>query len=453
MAAIDKNLYDGSSSSVLYTDRRDFYIKPNVVKELYPTVTPFLTFVSNFNTLTGLKDPQFKLFQHTNPWVRQYIAVNGAVTTAADNAEDAVTVSATYSVGLPSTFTAALKNLKCNVHASTTPLALGGKPTGNPLGTVVITTFTNTTTISVKNMTSASIDIPAYGFLEVIGTAYGEGSEAGTGWTDELKVVWNQCGIHRTPFQLTKVLMKAALRGESNEYVRTKIQKSQEHQVQKEREMMLSMSNIGTNLNQQVTTYHAADTFGDGGRTDADGNTIRSTFGCLSAIMQYGSTSTTDDDQNIFNITEASYTYNNFVDQTEKSFQFVSDGVTPIFCGAGFMSYWNKLSGVDGIATKSKWVVNLGDMKTGRLGFNYRELETPHGVYQLVPTPSLTKSVYNKSGFAPGKDDVFHAIYETPQYAQNIKTDNNPLYQKNEYISQEGIGLTNLPVHKMFQIG
>ena len=61
MSAISKNLYDGGSSSVLYTDRRDFYIKPNVVRELYPTVTPFLTFVSNFNTITGLKDPQFKM--------------------------------------------------------------------------------------------------------------------------------------------------------------------------------------------------------------------------------------------------------------------------------------------------------------------------------------------------------------------------------------------------------
>lgn len=456
MAAISKHLYEGSSTSVLYTDRRDFYIKPNVVREAYPIVTPFLTFVSNFNQLTGLKDPQFKMFQHSNPWVRQYIGMNdsGDVTCAADDAEDACTVSATYSTGLPSTFTAALKNLKCQVYASTTPSVAGGKPTGEPLGAVVITTFTNTTTISVKNLTNATITIPQYGFLEVIGTAYGEGSEAGTAWSDELKVVWNQCGIHRTPFQLTKILMQAALRGESDEYMRLKVQKAQEHQIQKEREMMFSTSNIGTNLNQQVTTYHAADTFGDGGVTDTDGNTIRSTYGVLSAMLDYGSTSTTDDDQNIFEINEASYEYSDFVDQTEKSFNYVSDGVTPLFCGAGFMSYWNKLSGPEGggIAGKSKWRVNLGDMKTGRLGFNYRELETPHGIYQLVITPSLTKSALNKYGFAPGKDDIFHAIYDRPTYAQNIKTDNNPLYQKNEYISQEGMGLTNLPVHKLFKI-
>ena len=33
MTAIAKNLYDGTSSSVLYTDRRNFYVKENMVKE------------------------------------------------------------------------------------------------------------------------------------------------------------------------------------------------------------------------------------------------------------------------------------------------------------------------------------------------------------------------------------------------------------------------------------
>ena len=44
---IEKNIYPGgSSSSIMYTDRRDFYIKPNVVKKRYPSVAPFLTAVS-----------------------------------------------------------------------------------------------------------------------------------------------------------------------------------------------------------------------------------------------------------------------------------------------------------------------------------------------------------------------------------------------------------------------
>lgn len=449
MAAIEKHLYSGSSSSVLYTDRRKFHINENVVKEQYPIVTPFLTFVSNFNQKTNLTDPQFKMFAHRNPWVRQYIGMNdsGDVTTAADNAEDAITISPTYAKGLPSTFTAALAGLKCNVHASTTPTAVGGKPTGESLGSVVITTFTNATTVSVKNLTGSAIVIPKYGFLEVVGSAFGEGSESPTGWADELLVQWNQCGIQRTSFQLTNVIMKSSLRGESDEYMRMKVQKAQEHQVQKERDMMFSSSSIGTNLD-------AGDTFADGARTDADGNTVRSTYGIFQAVLDYGVTDVSDDDQNIFSVAESNYDYADFVDDTEKSFEFVDDQVQPIFSGAGFMSYWSKMSGPEGngIAGNSKWRVTLSDMKKGRLGFNYRELETPHGMYQIVPTPSLTKSPYNKYGIAPGKDDIFHAVFEKPEYAQNIKTDNNPLYQKNEYVSQEGIGITNLPVHKMFKI-
>ena len=60
----EKNLYSGgSASTVLYTDRRDFYVQPQVVKTRYPNVAPFLTAVSNWGQRTGLKDPQYKLFQ------------------------------------------------------------------------------------------------------------------------------------------------------------------------------------------------------------------------------------------------------------------------------------------------------------------------------------------------------------------------------------------------------
>lgn len=51
-----------TASGVIYTDRRDFYIEPNVVKELWTDVSPFLTMVSNFRTKTGMKDPVFKMY-------------------------------------------------------------------------------------------------------------------------------------------------------------------------------------------------------------------------------------------------------------------------------------------------------------------------------------------------------------------------------------------------------
>ena len=66
-----KNL---GASGVLFTDRRDFYIDPQVVKELWTDVAPFTTVISNKET-RQTNDPIFKMFEHRNPWVKQSITL------------------------------------------------------------------------------------------------------------------------------------------------------------------------------------------------------------------------------------------------------------------------------------------------------------------------------------------------------------------------------------------
>ena len=68
--ATSKNLSAGGASGVLYTDRRDFYIDPQVTKELWTDVSPFTTVISNKET-RQTNDPVFKMFEHRNPWVKQ----------------------------------------------------------------------------------------------------------------------------------------------------------------------------------------------------------------------------------------------------------------------------------------------------------------------------------------------------------------------------------------------
>ena len=67
MAATEKLL---KGSGVLYTDRRDFYVSPQVVKELWTDVAPFTTVISNRES-RKVPDPIFKMFEHRNPWVKQ----------------------------------------------------------------------------------------------------------------------------------------------------------------------------------------------------------------------------------------------------------------------------------------------------------------------------------------------------------------------------------------------
>jgi len=450
MAAAEKNLYTGTSAStVMYTDRRDFYIQPNVVKENYPDVTPFLTASANWNQIMYPKDPQYKMFQYDSPWRKQYFQVTTGTTSAADNAEDTLAVVITNAVGMPATLGNYLVGKKLTVYPN-----VDGKPKGAPKGQVLCTTFTSTTSINVKNMGSSSITIANDDWLFIEGSGFGEGSYAANPSFDDIKVVWNQAGIHKTAFQLTKTLMEASLRGESKEYERLKRVYGQIHMVQKERDMLFSRSSIGTNLT-------GADTFADGARTDVDGNVVRSTYGIFSAIYDFGYTSATaptPEEQNIFDVNASSYSYTNWVDDSEKAFYFRPDGgVIPMWVSDQYLSYFNKIEGIGGkgFSATSKWSpgqIQFSDSKASKLGFSYRELESPHGTYQFIKLPVLTNSPMNGWAFTTDPAHVGHVVFRQPKYEQNIVTDNAPDFQKNQYFSDEGMWMTNLGHHKIFRI-
>ncbi len=86
MAATEKLL---KASGVLYTDRRNFYVDPQVTKELWTDVAPFTTMISN-QEQRNVPDPVFKMFEHRNPWVKQEFQNAGeTVTLAVDGTESA----------------------------------------------------------------------------------------------------------------------------------------------------------------------------------------------------------------------------------------------------------------------------------------------------------------------------------------------------------------------------
>ena len=99
MAAVTQNL--SPATTVMYTDRRDFYIKPDVVKVNYSVVTPFLTSVANWNQILYPKDPQYKMFEYQIPWIKQYFQVTTGTTVDVDNAVDTLAVTVTGAVGMP----------------------------------------------------------------------------------------------------------------------------------------------------------------------------------------------------------------------------------------------------------------------------------------------------------------------------------------------------------------
>lgn len=424
---------DLQASGVLYTDRRDFYIAPDVVKELWTDVAPFTTVLSNKET-RQVKDPMFKMFEHRNPWINQRFVNNGYTTALASGDSESNAISIDGIEGLASSADTSYLGLECEVwNSAETTLR----------GVVLITSVPSTSSIKVKNLTGSSIAFADNDVFVVVGNAHGEGTEAPEAWADELSVVYNSTQIFKTPVEITGTLQAAVLRGESDELARLRLQKSQEHKMQKERAFLFGHSAVGTNLG-------GSDTFSDGHRTDANSKKVRSTMGIVSAIAEYGASS--GDDQANFTITESSYTYSNFVDDMEKVFRYIPEtGVKLAFCGAGAMSYWSKIDGTNGIAGKSGWSPQLSPSDRDSLGFNYRMLETPHGMLKLIPTPVM-RGPYNKHMLVVSEENLFHALYRSPMYQTNIKTDNAYDGVKDQYMSDEGVGITLVESHKLFKI-
>lgn len=429
-----KNL---GASGVLYTDRRDFYIDPQVVKELWTDVSPFTTVISNRET-RQTNDPVFKMFEHRNPWVKQYFLNNGDTDNLDSDNTTETTVTVDGASNMAATADSSWIGLECEVWTD----GYGAKK-----AIVVVTSVTSGTVIGVKTIwtsTGADIALVDDDIFLVIGNAHGEGTNAPDAWADELQTVWNSTQIFKTPLEITGTLLQAALRGESSELARLREQKNQEHKMQKEKAFLFGARVGGTNLGNSGT-------FADGGLLDADGKKIRSTYGIVSALEAFGADS--GDDQSVFTASAASYTYASFVDDMEKIFQYVpTSGVKRAFCGAGALGYWSKLMGgsTNTISGKSSWTVNLSDMKRDALGFNYKVLETPHGMLQLIPTPAL-RGPYNGYMVVVDEDNLFHAQYRAPMYQTNIKSDNGYDGVKDQYFSDEGVGISLIESHNLIK--
>ena len=432
---------DLTGSGVLYTDRRDFYIDPQVVKELWTDVSPFTTVISN-NETRQTNDPVFKMFEHRNPWVKQKFQFADAVAIGdPDTGAESAEIQIDEITGLDSTVTDAWEGLVVEAWDSTETTRKA---------VLLLTDRVDAAGAKFKALWTS--DDGAYttsdnDICHVIGNAQGEGEESPEAWSDELQVVWNSCQIFKTPLEITGTLLQASLRGESSELARLRMQKNQEHKMQKEKAFLYGVR--GDSSGTGGTNLGGSESFDDFGRTGAGGGKVRTTYGIVSALNAYGAAS--GDDQSVYTIGD-SYKYGNFVDDMEKVFQYVpTSGVKRAFCGAGALGYWSKMAGSEGFAGGSGWTVNLSDMKRDSLGFNYKILETPHGILQLIPTPAL-RGPNNKYMLVVDEDNMFHAQYRSPMYQTNIKTNNAYDGVKDQYFSDEGIGISLIESHNLFKI-
>jgi hypothetical protein len=451
-----------SNMGVLFTDRRDFYIKPQTVAHLWPTVTPFTTIMMSRGT-EKVQDPDYKLFEYEGKWVRQEFTAGtiaaaqnwggsdaNATALPGDTSASLATLPVATSpppIGITATVAPAWRNLQLEIRSA------AGVYKGVGL---VHAINTSTNSITVKSLgnpradNNAALALATGDVFYIIGNAFGEGTYAAKAWHDDLEVVYNSAQIFKTAVNITGTLKAAALRGYSSELARLRVEKAKEHKIQKERAFLKGVRSHGTGMQHMRSGSFASDSFANH-QVDEDGNLIRTTMGIVPAIFKYGSADPTSDEQNIFQVTMANYNYAQFVDDSEKMFNFLpAPGYKRGLCGPGAYSYWSKMANDSGFAKKSGWKVQLGAEERDKLGFKVRRLETPHGDLLLTPAP-IFRGPERNTMLVIDEDYVGHTLYRPSAFQTNIKTDDGYDGVKDQYFSDEGVRIGLIKTHSIWE--
>lgn len=437
-----KTLFDGGATSKLWLDRRDFYPTPQQVAELWTNVTPFTTVLGQLGSMK-VGEPVYKLFEHESSFVNREFTITTALTVASTDTESAAITVGTIT-GLPATVSDSWKGLECDVWDST-------KTTKR--GVVIITSALSTTTIGVKTLKAAALTTVSGDVLVVHARDRGEGSVSSSAESDELKVVWNSAAFMSDSAEVTGALYyNAKLRGYSNEFARLREEMFKRYKTYREGAMLKQVSTLGTNMN-------GSDTFSEASLktiTDSTGasGAIRTTYGFIPILEDYGITWTgTGDinlDTNVFSLSADSVDYAMWVAMAEAIFDKREDQRAMVFAGRGAITKLHQKIMND--SKKMGWLgkVQIGDAQWNKLGFFMSELETPHGVFYLVPTRSL-RYEYNNYMAIPHLEHCGIAEYVPVEYKNDVKKDNDYDGVKDVIKSFEGFHMTLLKSHQLIK--
>lgn len=435
-----KNLATGGMTGIMGVDRRDPYISPNQFAELFRDETPLL-WLSLKNKQTGLKDPLFKQFQYENTFMRRYIVNNGSTVTipaasaGAATASNAVTIDGVTGYGTTSTIDSSFVHKAFEVWDSTLTTLKGR---------VLLTDDTSTTTAKFKNFGTTAINTVDNDVFIEYSNAQEDGGEAPDAIASELAVVWGQCQQFKTSIQLEGEILYAALRGDNNEFMRLVAEYTKAHKLNIEGAFLRGENPVGSNLSAGDTfTQHDAFT-GDTGKV------VRSTMGLITAINKYGSSS--GEFQNIWSLPKASITYDDFVDMSEKLFQYgaPNDELYAV-SGISAYSYWSKLTYARGKGINDNWTVQFAPQGRDSFGMKVRALTTPNGDLKLTKSDALKYEYANKMVVV---DDRYinYMEYRPTKYMADIKKDNAYDGRKDMIFNDAGLGLTHIKTHALISL-
>lgn len=437
-----KHAYTGSSGGVLYTDRRNFYLKPNVVRELYANEAPFLSFLLGLR-VSNTQDPDYKMFEHRGAWIGMegYVkeAVNWSATTLVATTIDMGTTSG---AGAAEEVPFLVDGDIIEIRAMDT----GARDSKTDVSATIdeddvvavcrVTARNSTTTVTLSALSPASDGSDVYDLKDgdpfvIISHADAEGSGSPEAWSDELEVVWNSCQIIKTPVEITGTLREMALRGYSSELARLRSEKMKEHKMKANRALLLNYR-VGGN---GAPTGHL---------TDDNGYQIRTTMGAIPLLRKYGTA-----DEQVFERSWGSYTIDEFIDDMEAAAQYDNAKLEKFgFAGSYVMKELSK-TGPDSFYARSGGSVSLSEWQSTSLGFDIRTLTHPFGKIHLTWDPSMRFGHYKNTLAVFNPDDIGRVNFRPDQYQTAIQ-DNDEDLVKDQYFSDLGLEFTLVEKHSMW---
>ncbi len=450
-----RHSYAGGVTGVMYTDRRNFFLKPTQVADLYPDITPFYTFVSKLKTEIKPDDPWFKCFEIRPTWRNMDFFIRAAVdwnTASYEGTKANLTVSLSASDFIDVGFLQ--KGDIVEVRAGSTSVRDKGTETSGGVTTVLqnqviarllITSVDNQQQIDVENMSLAGGDtynLVDGDYARVITHADPEGSDSNDGWTDEMVTVWGSTQIIKTPYTVTGTVKNMVLRGAASEYELKRDLAFKEHKM-KLNGAFLKGYLIGASTSSRAT---APTEFTNPNTNDiSHGNAIRTTWGIIPLLQTYGTP-----DTNVFTRTWATYSLDNFIDDmTQRAQYFANDMVEYAFAGDKVLAELSK-TGSDSFFARSGASIQLGKWEDDiSFGFRIRRLTHPFGEMRIVRDPAMSTAPYNQMMVVVDPDNIGRVVFEQTQFQQAIQ---DPDYhgQKDQWLSDEGLLCTLIEKHCLF---
>lgn len=421
-----KHSLSGDTTGVLYTERRIFDLDRNIVKELYPDVGRFTTFIGKLSSLPT-NDPDYKMFEHRSVWPDMKFYVGGTGTwTNSGTVWSISNLTVELSAGGSDDIGYAVDGLILEFRDAVTDVVNG---------VAVITNVDTQQQIDVKAIRKGATagdaglaDLADGDVAYVIGNAHEEGSGSPEAWADELVVVWNSAQIMKSPVEITGTLYEMALRGYSNELARLRREKAMEHKMLKNAYFLKGVRN-----NNLSAPDH---------QVGANNRQLRTTMGIIPALSILGTS------DNKFSNSYASYSYDNFVDDTEKIFARTNErGVKYGFGGPKVISFYAK-TGTSGFLGNSNATLNVANGQS-RFGFPIKVIESPHG--DLVITKDIAlKGPYTSTLVVIDPKNIGHRIYRNPKYETAIQLPDVDGI-KDQYKSDEGLDITLIETHSLVE--